>query len=354
MQPLRPILRSPHFRLISIGAAFLLSASLLLGQSSFVSFDAPDAGTGPSQGTIPATINLKGQIAGVYIDSSNLQHGFIRQPNGQFAEFFPPSITDVVVLGLNNSGQILGTATLPASPFDFYPFLRTPAGLYTAFAALELHPASTIPTGINNSGHVSGYYQDGAQAFHGFLRDANGELTIIDDPDANISAGSGTYALALNDDGVVAGYYGDQATGKPRGFTRDQFGNFTNFDVVRGSDGVVPVSINLSGQIAGEFWGANQVFYGFLRDASGVITTFGVPGAVFTHVAGMNDSGEIAGVWSPPQQHALGYLRDSAGTITTFSVPRPNFANLISGINNTGKITGAWEDQNYVLHGFVQ
>jgi hypothetical protein len=356
-------MKSPHHnipslvsRLLAITMWFQLCTSLLFGQTpTFVSFDAPGAGTGVSQGTIPAAINLKGQVAGIYIDSSNLHHGFVRQTNGQFTEFSPPSISNVVVIGINSSGEVLGTGTLSASPFDFYPFLRSPTGQYTAFAALQLHASSTQPTGINNGGQVSGFYQDASQAYHGFLRDASGNFTVIDDPDANTSAGDGTFALAINDNGVVAGYYGDKTTGKPRGFVRDQFGNFTDFDVVPGgSDGVVPVSINLSGEIAGEYWGSNQIFYGFLRDAVGNITTFSVPDALFTHVVGMNDSGLILGEWSTPQNYDLGYLRDAAGNITTFSVPLPNYANLPSGINANGKITGSWEGQDFVLHGFIQ
>jgi hypothetical protein len=41
-------------------------------------FDAPGAGTGSGQGTFALNINPAGVVTGYYIDSSNLDHGFVR------------------------------------------------------------------------------------------------------------------------------------------------------------------------------------------------------------------------------------------------------------------------------------
>jgi hypothetical protein len=41
-------------------------------------FDAPDAGTGVNQGTLPIGVNPAGVIAGWYRDSNGLSHGFLR------------------------------------------------------------------------------------------------------------------------------------------------------------------------------------------------------------------------------------------------------------------------------------
>ncbi len=43
-----------------------------------VTFDAPDAGTAPDEGTFPTGINDKGEIAGYYSDTAGIQHGFFR------------------------------------------------------------------------------------------------------------------------------------------------------------------------------------------------------------------------------------------------------------------------------------
>jgi hypothetical protein len=48
--------------------------------TSITTFDAPGAGTGASQGTQVRGINAGGVITGYYVDSSNVNHGFIRTP----------------------------------------------------------------------------------------------------------------------------------------------------------------------------------------------------------------------------------------------------------------------------------
>ena len=47
---------------------------------TITTFDPPGAGTGPGQGTASSLINPAGAIAGAYIDSSNVSHGFLRTP----------------------------------------------------------------------------------------------------------------------------------------------------------------------------------------------------------------------------------------------------------------------------------
>ena len=42
-------------------------------------FDAPNAGTGPGQGTFPTTNNPGDTIAGFWVDSSGVYHGFVRR-----------------------------------------------------------------------------------------------------------------------------------------------------------------------------------------------------------------------------------------------------------------------------------
>jgi len=51
-----------------------------IGSSSeptFRTFEAPGAGTGASQGTIPFSINTAGAVAGVYYDANNAYHGVL-------------------------------------------------------------------------------------------------------------------------------------------------------------------------------------------------------------------------------------------------------------------------------------
>jgi|ERR1035441_4784457 hypothetical protein len=52
------------------------------GGEKFIKFDAPGAGktTGSGQGTFPDSISKAGAVTGRYIDSNNVNHGFLRTP----------------------------------------------------------------------------------------------------------------------------------------------------------------------------------------------------------------------------------------------------------------------------------
>jgi len=343
--------RSNHLPVVI--AMLLCSASLFGQNGSFTSFDAPGAGTGPQQGTYPADINLNGAIAGYYADDAGIRHGFIRQPSGQFIEFSPPDISGVIVVGINNRGQVLGWGTTRKQTVPNVGFLRDADGSYHVFAPAD--STDLVAKELNNQGEATGYYEDAANIYHGFLRDARGGLLTIDDPEAVLSAGNGTFATAINDKGEIAGYYNDKNTGGVRAFVRDEFGNFTNFDAVAGgSSGIVPTKIDLSGEVAGQYFGSDFRAQGFLRDATGDVADFDIADANSVVVSGMNDSGTIVGFWQNSQLYWLGYERNTAGGIDILSQPNLSFETQPASINNRGSITGSWEDLQLISHGFVR
>jgi hypothetical protein len=47
---------------------------------TFITFDAPGAGTSPLQGTAPLGITPAGEIMGLYVDANRLVHGFLFLP----------------------------------------------------------------------------------------------------------------------------------------------------------------------------------------------------------------------------------------------------------------------------------
>ena len=94
---------------------------------SFVAYDAPDAGTGPFQGTLGFSgINKDGTVAGVYFDAGGYPHGYTRAKDGTFAEFdVPGSIaTYPGFFGINDSGITAGYFIDQYG--SFHGFLRTP------------------------------------------------------------------------------------------------------------------------------------------------------------------------------------------------------------------------------------
>ena len=91
-------------------------------------FDAPDAGTGFNQGTLPWGVNTNGAITGWYLDSANVLHGFVRDQHGVLTEFDPPGA---------GTGPFQGTNVYNIAP----------------------------------NGAVTGFYLDSNNVFHGFVRE---------------------------------------------------------------------------------------------------------------------------------------------------------------------------------------
>jgi len=143
-------------------------------------FDAPGAGTGLYQGTgCPGCnlgVNFFGSIAGSYTDANNVFHGFLRSPEGKFTTF------DATGAG---TGSYQGTGCFSDCPVSLndwglitgsywdsnnvqHGFLRTPEG---AFVTVDPSgSAGTQPESINDSGTIVGYYLDANSVYHGFVR----------------------------------------------------------------------------------------------------------------------------------------------------------------------------------------
>jgi hypothetical protein len=68
---------------------------LLDKKGAVTTFDAPDAGTGPNQGTDPWGINTNGAIAGYYVNGTNVFHSFVRDKHGAIVEFAVPGAVNM-------------------------------------------------------------------------------------------------------------------------------------------------------------------------------------------------------------------------------------------------------------------
>jgi hypothetical protein len=131
-------------------------------------FDAPGAGQGFTQGTIPLGLNDLGVITGFYLDSNNVYHGFLGSP-GHFTDFDAP--------GADTTDTYYGTE----------------------------------PESLNDFGAITGSYLDASGVWHGFLRSPNGTFTKLDAPGADLTPGNfnGTFPSQINLLGVIVGYYTD-------------------------------------------------------------------------------------------------------------------------------------------------
>jgi hypothetical protein len=147
---------------------------------TFNTFEAPGAGRGPNQGTgCPgcfAGLNQFGAIAGIYTDSNNVYHGFLRTSDGNFTSLDAPGAGKGSFQGtgcnadcpvsLNDSGALTGVYIDASNVLHVY--LRSPEG--NIVTVQPVGSTFTFPAGINDSGIVAGYYADANGVYHGFLR----------------------------------------------------------------------------------------------------------------------------------------------------------------------------------------
>ena len=89
----------------------LSAASKRSKDGTLIPFDVPGAGTGPSQGTFPASINGRGEITGGYADANNAGHGFIKASDGIFTTFDAPGAKATFPSSINDDSEITGAYT---------------------------------------------------------------------------------------------------------------------------------------------------------------------------------------------------------------------------------------------------
>ncbi len=163
-----------------------------------------------------------------------------------------------------------------------------------------------------------------------------------------------TTPSSINDSLTVTGTYSTLA-GFTGGFVRTASGQITTFDVGQVYTG--QLHINAAGVIAGIYQDVSGMSRGFIRSVDGSITKFNPGGdAGSTVVTDINDAGTVVGIYlptntDPPSQ---AYLRTSDGTITTFTVPGGTSVYPWS-INDLGEVTGNYYyDNDTQVGGFVR
>jgi hypothetical protein len=184
----------------------------------FTSFDAPGAGTGQYQGTQPAFtdgLTDAGAVAGTYVDSSSMSHGFMRASDGTFKTFGVAGSFGTYVAGINSKNTIAGQYVAS----DFFGFVRTPDGKITSFDVLSGTSGFSVGT-INAAGAITGWYDDAKLAWHGYVRDPNGRITKFSVAGAGTGSGQGTLPYANNSTGAITGVYVD-SRGVYHGFQRE-------------------------------------------------------------------------------------------------------------------------------------
>jgi hypothetical protein len=362
------------------------------GGPTFTEFEDPAAGMAMLQGTTGFGINAAGDITGIYItapnpSTPNLAHGFIRSATtGAFTPIDAPGAgtaknEGTFAFGIDTAGDVAG---MYSDSIDAYHgFVRAANGTFTPFdvtgAPTAIRHRGTVPLSSNAGGDVTGFYVDAGAVRHGFVRvAASGMITTFDAPGAGTASTEGTVPIHIGTAGDITGFYKD-AGGTFHGFIRKaSTGVITpGIDAPGASSGpsgkvsfigTLPTGIDATGDIAGVYSGTDGLYHGFLRAANG---TFSPPidapnaakGGLFpgTFPFSMNDSGVIAGFYEDSSGLNHGFVRAADGTITApLNAPGASTGNIGMfpggtvnvSINSSGVVTGGYFDVSGVAHGF--
>ena len=133
-----------------------------------------------SNGTQAIGINDKGDVVGLYLDSSSVQHGFVKK-GSKYTSIDVTGDSSTEAWGINNNGQITVFAINSGGGYDSF--------LYNGKTFVKVSDPNAGATGtiariVNNKGDVAGAYFDSNGFEVGFLRHG-GKYYDVKDPKAN-------------------------------------------------------------------------------------------------------------------------------------------------------------------------
>ncbi len=276
--------------------AIMLWAAIAVAQTT--QYDFYPAGDFPNSYETTALAISRRYIVGNYF-AANKNAAYV-QTGKQFRDAAPSNSKVSYLSGINSHGVAVGgfcpLGCNPETGQHGYTFNTKTGGIHVI--NFPMKGAGTAAYGINDNGIIVGGYCPGSVvcpqgAFnptsHGFVDD-HGTFTTLDFPNAQ-----DTTARAINDDGVIVGFYVINATG-PHAFMYEN-GMFTNIDFP-GAAVTEATAVNNHGDIAGWFSDAAIGSHGFIYH-KGKFTQIDKPGTTSTAVFGINDCDELVGFWYP-------------------------------------------------------
>jgi len=307
----------------SLFSVFVLLCAPANADPQYIIFSVTDSTT-----TLPVGINNNGDVTGVWFDSKNRSHGFLRSSDGTITTFDAKTRYGTFPSAINSSGTIVGGLS---DGFKSYAFIRSPDGQITIFKDPN-GPTTTTASGINDAGWVSGWYQEPQGKYgNAFLLSPDGLVTETRRTNAFVTA------TALNNNNVLTGSYQSQKSIK--GFVLVPGGAMKKFSVKGQSEQTLPRSINDAGTITGNLYAPNKDrSHGFVRTADGAIVVIDGPDATGTEAASINKDGTITGTYGRATI-SHGFIRTADGTFTSFDFPGSTNTSP-TAINDNGVITG--------------
>jgi probable HAF family extracellular repeat protein len=291
--------------LMVVALAFINQAQA--ANFTFRTLDIPGA-----DDTVAMGINDSGQIVGTY--GSNLMngqepriaHGFVYQ-NGNYITYDVTGADTTWAYGINNAGKFVGEYEQAGY---YHAFLHDDGG----FATLNISAAVNANAhGINSLDWIAGAYDsNSSEGFHGFVK-ADINITVL-----NVSGSWGTSATGINDGGLVVGDYRNSVNGPRHGFTYDTTTQGYGLLDFPGASETRPHGINNAGQIVG-YCTIDGKTQGFLYER-GVLITLNFPGATATFASGINAAGQITGAYFGSDGKMHGFVASRKNGIPAISL----------------------------------
>jgi hypothetical protein len=283
----------------------------------FTNFDGPNAGSNAAAGTTMDGISNAGMTVGFDTDNNgNLHNYVVNVKKMTVTELNIDGSMKANANGINASGTVVGTDG------NGNAFIEAKGKVKTF---IPLGGSSAVAFGINDKGTIVGQYTTSTTT-PGFIKVNNKKYIEINSP----SGPDVVNAQGINNKGLVVGFY-------------------------MGTDGQV------HGFMANEKSAKNGVLTGTAIADPTIPTVQGEPGAtfVFSQILGIDDHGIAVGYYgdSTTSQHGFIY-NTNTGQYTFLDDPSEPFDNgvevtQITGITNSGQISGFYSDASGVFHGFV-
>ncbi len=268
-------------------------------------FDYP--GTGNS--TLPQKINERGDVVGVFIDSSGVTRGFVRFSDGSFSD---PIVDPNDTVGFTEGRGINNSRTVDGDYIGSDGFLHSfflSNGTFTEYDVPGVVETNLLS--INDAGDFTGGFDpDGSGIFQAFVS-VGGTLTSFSVPGA-----LSTFAYEINNSKqLVVGYYID-SSGILHGYFRDASGAL-HFPIdPSGSTATILFGLNGRNLVVGRYADSSGVTHGVFFVPPNTFITFDYPGSTFTSLNGINDQGFICGRYVDASGIAHGFLARTRGTLS--------------------------------------
>jgi hypothetical protein len=271
-------------------------------------------------------INNSGTVAG--FDNSTFNQGFTLTLPSSFSSpilYPPPGTFATMVTGINDAGDVSGIyVTASAVNHGFTEI----GGVFTTVD----DPASSVfnqALDINNSDETVGYYTlqpSGAPGDTSYSQ-KGGVFT----PVAGLPTNFNNQAVGLNNDGVIVGFYQpDAALATSFGYV-DNDGAITSGIAPFGSTFASVNGINDNGDIVGTYVNGNGTTLGFIGTPDGggyTFTSLDIPGSTTTDINSINDKGDIVGFYVNAAGSNIGFVGSPVPEPSTWAMMLAGFAGL--------------------------